>query len=97
MRRYPVSLSLISRQILRHLHPDIKRLIRRALNDLAKEPHKGKPLQEELFGLWSLPVGRHRIVYEIQEKAIAVVLIGPRSDVYERLRELLAERNRENN
>ncbi|MFQ5903973.1 MAG: type II toxin-antitoxin system RelE/ParE family toxin [Candidatus Binatia bacterium] len=92
MRRYPVSLSDASHQILRHLHPDIKRSVRKALDDLSRSPYLGKPLKEELEGLWSLPVSRHRIIYQIEKRVVAVVFIGPRKDVYERLREILAEK-----
>jgi mRNA-degrading endonuclease RelE of RelBE toxin-antitoxin system len=92
LRRYPVSLSHASRQILRHLHPDIKRSVRKALYDLSRSPYQAKPLKEELEGLWSLPVYRHRIIYQIEKNAISVVFIGPRRNVYERLRELLTEK-----
>ena len=89
MRHPPVSLSETARQILRHLHPNLKRSLRKALDDLASNPFAGKPLQEELAGLWSLPVARYRIIYQINDAGITVVFLGPRRTVYERLRELL--------
>ena len=65
------------------------RLIRTSLGDLSKNPYTGKLLTGELAGLWSLRVSRHRIIYQIQPRRIAVVHIGPRKDVYEQLREML--------
>ena len=90
--RGSVALSASSHRIVRHLHPDIKRSIRKACDDLSKNPYAGKPLKKELAGLWSLPVSHHRIIDQIESSAITVVFIGPRRDVYERLRELLNEK-----
>ena len=92
MKRSPIAFSLTSYRILRHLHPGIKRSIRKALDDLFKDPFSGKPLKEELAGLWSFAVSHHRIIYQIEMSAITVVFIGPRRDVYERLRKLLTEK-----
>ena len=92
MMRCSVALSATSHRIVRHLHPDIKRSIRKACDDLSNNPYIGKPLKEELAGLWSLPVSHHRIIYQIESNAISVVFIGPRRDVYERFRELLTEK-----
>ncbi len=91
MKRSPVFLSETARQILRHLHPDLKRSLHKALDDLARNPFSGKPLQEELAGLWSLPVARYRIIYQVDDVGIVVVFFGPRRTVYERLREILVE------
>jgi mRNA-degrading endonuclease RelE of RelBE toxin-antitoxin system len=65
MKRVPVFLTTTAHQLLRHLHPDLKRLIRQALDELANHPMKGKPLQEELAGLWSLRVSHYRIIYQL--------------------------------
>jgi mRNA-degrading endonuclease RelE of RelBE toxin-antitoxin system len=92
LKRSSIGVSVTAQGILRHLHPDAKRSIRKALDDLSKEPFAGKPLKEELAGLWSLPVSHHRIIYQVESGKITVVFIGPRRDVYERLRELLAEK-----
>ena len=89
MKRVPVFLTTTAQQLLRHLHPDLKRLIRRALDELASHPVKGKPLQEELAGLWSLRVSHYRVIYQLDEASITVIFLGPRRTVYERLREAL--------
>jgi len=91
LRRYTIFLSDASRKLIPHLHPDIKRTIRKALDDLSQNPLKGKPLKEVLEGLWSVPVSRHRVIYQIEKSTVTVVFIGPRKDVYEKLRELLTE------
>jgi len=94
MRRTPVFLSETAQRILRHLHPhlpNLKRSVRKALDDLAGDPFMGKPLQDELAGLWSLAVARYRLIYQVNERDIAVVFLGPRRTVYERLREILTE------
>jgi len=91
LRRYSIFLSDASHQILRHLHPDTKSSIRKALEGLSKDPYGGKPLKEELTGLWSYPVSYHRVIYQIEKNTITVVFIGPRRDVYEKLREILTK------
>ena len=92
MSRSSIALSATSHRILRHLHPDTKRSIRKALDELSTDPYMGKPLKEELAGLWSLPVSHHRLIYQVETGAITIVFIGQRRDVYERLRQLLMEK-----
>jgi mRNA interferase RelE/StbE len=69
--------------------PDIVRArARRGLERLAEDPRIGKPLVGELTSYWSYRVGDYRIVYEIREREVAVliVMIGHRRDVYEKAR-----------
>ena len=40
--------------LIRQLHPDLKRKIRSALADILKDPTCGKALREALHGYWSL-------------------------------------------
>jgi len=55
-----------------------------AIDRLATEPTAGGVLKGEFRGLRRLRVGRYRIVYEVDEGelTILVVRIGHRSDVY---------------
>ncbi len=92
MRRFSVAVSETAQVILRHLHPGTKKSVRKALDDLSKDPSAGKPLKEELSGLWSLPVSHYRVIYQIEANKINILFIGPRRDVYERLRELITEK-----
>ena len=89
MTRTPVFLTATAQHILRHLHSDLKRSLRRALDELAKHQTAGKPLQEELAGLWTLRVVHYRLIYQVDETGITVIFLGPRRTVYERLREML--------
>lgn len=76
-----------AREIIRHLHPRLKRKIRAALDDILREPTCGKALHHNLAGYWSLPVGRHRIVYRPDAHGAAIVAIGPRKTIYEAVAE----------
>jgi mRNA interferase RelE/StbE len=70
------------------LPADVARRARRALERLAEEPRAGKPLHGELVPWWSFRVGDYRIVYEIREREIVVlvVMVGHRREIYERAR-----------
>lgn len=52
--------------------------------NLAKDPYKGKALSGEFKGLYRWRRGNIRIIYEIQDKQliILVLTIGQRKDVY---------------
>lgn len=77
---------------LRRLPPSIKQKVRAALDLLVDTPHEGKPLRGDLTGLWSLRVGRFRIIYRMAEHVLDIVAVGPRSTIYpevlRRLREM---------
>lgn len=83
-------------QLVRGLHPDIKRKVRAALDRLAQDVEAGKALQGDLQGLRSLRVARFRVIYRAPaRRAIEIVTIGPRDRVYEEtLRLVSAERRR---
>jgi mRNA interferase RelE/StbE len=46
------------------------------------DPAAGKPLHGDLKGLFSLRVGRHRVVYEIQDQRIILHMVAHRRAVY---------------
>ncbi len=53
--------------------------------DLARNPRRvGKPLQRDLEGLWSARRGPYRIIYEIYEDRLLVMVIhvDHRADIY---------------
>ena len=70
------------REIIRHLHPYLKRDVRAALITILENPTCGKPLERELKGYWSLRVGRHRIIYRPDDEGAEVVAIGLRKTIY---------------
>ncbi len=43
----------------------------------------GKPLRHSLKSCRSLRVGDYRVIYQIVQKTVRVLIIGHRSDVYE--------------
>ena len=71
------------RDLVRRMHPHLKRKGLAALSDILDDPECGKPLEGELKGLWSLRVGRHRVIYRPDDAGADVVAIGPRSTIYE--------------
>jgi hypothetical protein len=66
---------------IRHLHPDLKRQVRAAI-DLRVSPESGKALKAELHGWRSIRVGRLRIVYRSSGASIDVAAIGPRAAIH---------------
>ena len=87
MRRYSVRIPPEVGASLRHLHPEIKTKIRRALEEMERDPFLGKPLKEPLKGLFSFRVSLYRIIYQIRAKEVLVEVIdiAKRSAVYQRV------------
>jgi mRNA interferase RelE/StbE len=74
-------------EVIRSLHPDLKRSIKSAVRNIAIDPECGEPLMRELDGLWKYRVRRFRIVYAIDRKAriIRLIAVGHRQSIYEDL------------
>ena len=53
---------------------DRERLVR-AIDRLAEEPHAGGVLKGELSGLRRIRVGAYRIVYEVHENELTVLVV----------------------
>ena len=83
--RYTVSAA----RSIGQLDPQVQRRVRAAIERLAEDPERGKPLQMTLRGLRSWRTGDFRIVYRIFERRIEVVIVAPghRREVYDRLRQ----------
>jgi mRNA interferase RelE/StbE len=64
-----------------------KRIIKKAIEEkLMVDPLKfGKPLRRNLSGLFKLRVGDYRIIYQVKENEVIVVVVkvGHRREVYE--------------
>ncbi|MSO51730.1 MAG: hypothetical protein EXQ51_04815 [Acidobacteria bacterium] len=73
------------RDLIRRLHPQMKRKVRAALADILKAPNSGKPLRRELEGYWSLRIGRHRIIYRPDDAGSEIAAFGPRKTIYEEM------------
>jgi len=78
-------------RLISKLHPEVKKIIRAALDELRQNPYRGTELQAELQGFWSVRAKRYRILYNINEEDnyIEVLYVGHRRDVYEQFRQLL--------
>lgn len=77
------------RDLIRHLHPDIKQKIRTALAEILENPSCGKAPRGELQGLRSLRVSKFRIIYRPVAQVIEVIALGPRRSIYEETLRLL--------
>jgi mRNA-degrading endonuclease RelE of RelBE toxin-antitoxin system len=71
-----------TREALRALPPVPRRKVREALRDLQRGNADGKPLEQELAGLWRIAVGDLRLVYRQTAATIVLVAIGPRRTIY---------------
>jgi mRNA interferase RelE/StbE len=77
-------------ELVRGLHPDLKRKVRAGLDVIRTDPAAGKELRDELAGLRSLRVGRVRIIYRVApRRLIDLVAIGPRRTIYQETLRLL--------
>ncbi|HZE62123.1 MAG TPA: type II toxin-antitoxin system RelE/ParE family toxin [Burkholderiales bacterium] len=89
MRRAPRLPTALAERI-RRLHPNIKRKVRAAVDLLAEDATTGKPLQDDLAGLWSLRIGKFRLIYRFTAEQIELVTFGPRERIYEETRRLIS-------
>jgi mRNA interferase RelE/StbE len=89
--RYSVFFTREAKRNVEKLDPSIKRVIKKAIESLAVNPAKGKPLAYDLAGLHSLRTSDYRIIYRIREKQLIIIVIavGHRKEIYKRLKEFL--------
>jgi len=90
--RYSVFFTKEAKRNVEKLDPSIKRIIKKAIESLAVNPAKGKPLAYDLAGLHSLRTAHYRVIYRIREKQLIIIVIavGHRKEIYKRLKELLS-------
>jgi mRNA-degrading endonuclease RelE of RelBE toxin-antitoxin system len=91
MKEYRVRFTPEAAQCISRLHPDNKRIIRDALDELKHEPYAGDDLQDELAEFKSFKPRRFRIIYSVDDdnRVIHVFYVGHRRDVYDQFRLLL--------
>lgn len=89
---YRLLYSETSGKQIRSLHPGIKPLIKKHLEELKETPFLGKPLERELSGYYSLRVKKFRILYEIdhEKQFVRIHYAGLRKDIYELFRQWLS-------
>ena len=72
------------RELIRTMHPSLKKKVKASLKIILSEPYLGKTLMDELSGLRSFRISSFRIIYRIKEpEQIELVAIGPRERIYE--------------
>ncbi len=77
-------------ELIRNLHPHLKKKVKASLQAIVSDPYSGKPLKDELEGLRSFRVSRFKIIYRISgKKLIEIIAIGPRECIYEETFRLL--------
>jgi mRNA interferase RelE/StbE len=81
--------------LVRSLHPQLKRKIRSALDEILNEPASGKQLRGELAAYRSFRVGKIRIVYREKAGIIEIVAVGRREVIYYETTLLLRQLHRE--
>ena len=71
-------------ELIRGVHPQIKRKLRAGIEAIAAHPRAGNSLKDDLRGLWSFRVGKYRIIYRIAaRRCVELVACGPRERIYE--------------
>ena len=70
-------------EVVRGMHPHLKRKVKASLKLILEDPGEGKELKNEFAGLRSFRIGRFRIIYRAKRKIIEIVAIGPRDRIYE--------------
>ena len=71
-------------ELIRTMHPSLKKKVKASLKIILSEPYSGKALMEELSGLRSFRISSFRIIYRIKEpEQIEFVAIGPRERIYQ--------------
>lgn len=68
--------------------PNQKQVLDDIQQNLSQEPNKGKALTGEFKGLYRWRIGNVRVIYEIQNKQLIVLVlkIGHRKDVYRQVK-----------
>ena len=80
-------------ELIRGMHPEIKKKIKASLKAILIDPHVGKALKNELAGLRSFRASKFRIVYRIaKDNVIEMVAVGPRKSIYEETFRLLSKK-----
>ena len=80
--RHKLKISDQLRDLIRHLHPDLKQKVRLALSEIIENPLCGKLLHGELRGMRSFRVSKFRIIYRLVSNVIEIIAIGPRRSIY---------------
>lgn len=84
---YRIAYTEEAKKRIEKLEEGLKLKVREAVEAIARNPYLGKPLTRELRGRWSYRFSDYRIIYEIYQKEIVVLIltVGHRREVYTKL------------
>ena len=76
-----------AKRFLKKLDNSTQQIIIKKLKKLKENPRLGKPLIANLSGLWSLRIDKYRVIYQIKDEELIIIVlnIGHRKDIYGRL------------
>ena len=91
MKKYIIKFTEEAKKKIKKLDPPIKLVIKKAIESLAENPNRGKPLSHELAGLYSLRISDYRIIYRIKGEVLVIIVItvGHRREIYKKLKALI--------
>ncbi len=91
VKKYTIKFTEEARKKINKLDPQIKLIIKKAIESLVENPFRGKPLSYDLTGLYSLRTTDYRIIYRVkgEELVIVVISVGHRREVYKKLKALI--------
>jgi len=91
MSAYKAVYSQTSAALVSGLHPAIKPIVKKRIQEILGNPYLGKALERDLAGYYSFRAKRYRIIYRIDElsRTVEIHYAGHRKDIYERFKELI--------
>jgi mRNA interferase RelE/StbE len=92
LEKYRIQFTQEAKKRIEQLDPSIKKIIQKAIDSLAQNPYKGKPLSHDLAGLYSYRTSDYRIIYKIEEGKLIIIVItvGHRREIYKKLKEWIS-------
>jgi mRNA interferase RelE/StbE len=72
---YSIQIKRSAYTSITHLDPPTRRRIVRRIDRLAEKPFTGVRLKGELKGLWRVREGDYRIIYELREAELVVLVL----------------------
>ena len=67
---------------IKALDREVQVQILREVNILKTNPYVGKPLRGEWKGIYSLRIGDYRVLYQIRENVVFLLVVGHRKRIY---------------
>jgi mRNA interferase RelE/StbE len=71
-------------RLFKKLPREVQNKVTGMISGLSDEPYRGKVLHGRLKGKFSLTVGDYRVIYEIRDTIVYLLVVGHRKKIYER-------------